>query len=315
MPTASRLASGPAGIPSRPAAVFSHQGFPRRYGLPTGVGNSNHQILVIDLPNGAVTVDPTARATPFCELPINVQGADFLPYSSPGSDLQRAAVSAPTDNAETVEYRLQMSREGKTQGKFTLESRGAFAASLRHSLIARPKGKHHHVMEKWLDVVSPRAKNLVAENVAPIDGGTPLRVQGKVTLDRLLEGQGATRLLRIASFTDRWAPALQANTRQMPVIMSHNRQLTNTFTLELPDRLRVERVPEPVSLESPFGAFELTWTLEGQTIRFKRRYEIRQPVVPAAEYGALQKFVGAIHAAEARPAILRQRTGAGKTSP
>ncbi|MCA9559247.1 MAG: DUF3857 domain-containing protein, partial [Myxococcales bacterium] len=86
------------GIPSRQAAVYAHDGFPLPFGLPTVVGNSNHQILVVDLPEGPVVADPTTRVVPFGALPAADQDAELLPFTADGAGLMRSPLAGPEAN-------------------------------------------------------------------------------------------------------------------------------------------------------------------------------------------------------------------------
>ncbi len=84
-----------AGIPSRIGSIWSHSGYPRRYGLPQAGANANHVILAIDLPGGTVYADSTDRSVPFGRLPFRDQEAELLPAKPGGQGLVVTPASGP----------------------------------------------------------------------------------------------------------------------------------------------------------------------------------------------------------------------------
>ena len=123
-----------SGIPSRVAVLYSHDGHPRPFFVPTVAGNQNHAILLVDLPEGTVPVDPTEPHVPFGQLPPRDQGAELLPVTSPGSPLWRSPEDAPEAQHEEQRFRLRLAADGQVTGDFTARANGTSASSLRGRL-------------------------------------------------------------------------------------------------------------------------------------------------------------------------------------
>lgn len=299
-----------AGIPSRVATIYSHDGFPVPYGLPTVVGNSNHAILVIDLPSGPVFADPTDRAVPFGALPYRDQEADVLPASAEGSPLMKTPATTPDQNVERLEVELKLDGGGDAEGTFTASALGTLADGRRSQLVAENREDRRRTVDAWVDLEQGEVTKVEAlETVEPVDVETPLTARGTVRAESLLADAGGHRIVRFSDLLDRLVPVLPAESRELPVVLGSRRRYVHQVKLVLPAGLSVASLPAAAEVETKYGRFALAWRSEPGAIVAERTLELRAPVVPAAEYEALRSFFEEIEAAEEAPALLRAEGG------
>jgi transglutaminase-like putative cysteine protease len=294
-------------IPSRLAAIHNHQGVPERFTLPTVTGNFNHMILLVDLPGGPVAADPTSRTTPFGQLPVSDQDADLLPISPEGSSIVRAPSSGEADNAEDLELELELLPEGPAEGSFQLSSTGDFADRRRLHLLEAGVGERPRLVQKW---VAPRAEELSLGQVEALDPPeipTPLRVAGRLRMERGLSRTGAMRLVRLADLFPTWVPPLSAGPRQSPVVLRCRRQQHLELRLKLGPGREVPEVPPEVALDTRYGSYRLRYERQGEALRVVRTLTLREPVVPPEGYRELKQFFDDILAAEARAVVIEER--------
>ena len=292
------------GIESQLAGLYSHDGFPRERVMPT-IGDTNHAILRVDLPEGPVFVDPTTRVVPFGALPTGDQGAPILAYTEAGDELVRTYVASPEQNSREEIYAFALSPDGEASGSYELRALGEHAHHLRRALLERPKDEWSELLDErlWLDSKKADAPDRV-DGVDPDTIRKPLVVKGQLIMRRALGGTGQTRLVRPSDLWWSWVPRLPTMERESPILHSCRERSVQRLVLTLPAGYEVASVPDPVSLAGPYGAYELSWSADGRRVVLERRQEQTALVVPAAEYGELKRFYDEILAAEDRPAVL-----------
>lgn len=294
-------------IPSRLAAIHNHQGVPERFALPTVTGNFNHMILLVDLPGGPVAADPTSRTTAFGQLPVSDQDADLLPISAEGSSIVRAPSSSEADNAEDLRLDLVLMSEGTAEGSYRLSSVGDFADRRRGQLLETGMGDRPQLVKKW---VAPQAEEFSLgqlEQLDPPETPMPLRLSGRLRIERGLSRAGTMRLVRLADLLPMWAPSLPAGPRQSPVVLRCRRQQRLELSLRLGTSQVVPEVPPEVALDSRYGSYRLRYERQGAALHVVRTLTLREQLVPPEGYRELKQFFDDILAAESRALVIEER--------
>jgi Domain of Unknown Function with PDB structure (DUF3857)/Transglutaminase-like superfamily len=287
-----------AGVNSRLAAIYSHDGYPVPFGLPSLWGNFNHAILMIDLPAGPMIVDPTSRAAPFGELPIGDQEADLLPVAPGGADLVRTPGSPPEENSLDEEVSLTLGDGSDVEGQFRYSATGAWASHLREVLLHDSVARRNDTLAQWLDVRISRVTGLELDGLEPSETPTPLVARGRLSI-----AHAGSRLVRLPDLIDPWASPLPDEKRTEPVVFKQRYHKRQRVTLHLPGE--ASTLPQPAEIDSPLGHYRLTWTAEPHTIVVEREMTLRERVVPPERYRELRGFFDAIVAAEAHAASLK----------
>src|SRR5690606_21942131 len=75
---------------------------------------------------------------------------------------------------------------------------------------------------------------------------------------------------------------------------------------ELPDNFKVESLPRPVSMEFPFGRFEMEVKVDDDKVHYTRHIEVKQGLFPPEQYAELVKFYRAVADADASRLILKK---------
>lgn len=301
------------GVQSRLAAIYHHDGQPRRFGLPTVTGNFNHVILLVDLPGGLVAADPTSRAVPFGELPVGDQEAEVLPFEAAGADLAVMPASTAADNAAETVLELTLSPEGGASGRVEHRVTGGLASEVRQRLLQVPS--EARVREVLLPAMGLRAAELrevALEAAAPPEAPMPLVLRAEISLPTVVQGSGAMRLLRLADLLRLNLPALTGDARQSALELPLRWRRLTRIVVTLPEGFGVSGPPgpigpvAPITIESPMGRYRLTATLEGRSLTIERLFELREHVIAAAAYPAFRQFLEQTLVAEERPIILRR---------
>ncbi len=294
------------GIESHVASIYNHGGLPRPFRFPTMVGNANHAILVVDLAEGRVAMDPTTRTVPFGRLPFGDQGAELLPFTREGAPLWRTPVDEPETNVIETGLSLVL-RPGKgTVGDFDMTLRGVFADRLRDQLLRTTVSGIPEVIDRWVPVHTDEVTDVVLVGASPPLEPTPVSARGKIDGHGELSDDLSFFLFRLSDYLFDVVPSLPAGERRTPVLLGPPSRKRDVITVRVPEGTTVGALPPPVTLESAVGRYVYDASLlDDGSLRYERTFVLRQSVVRPAEYAALRAFFDEIASAEARTVVLR----------
>lgn len=295
-----------AGIPSRQVTLFAHGGWPRAYGLPTVAGNANHQVLVVDLPDGPVIVDPTAGDVPFGEVPFQLQGAPMLASTAEGSPLETVPLDPPEANRIEVRLGLTLPSAGQASGQIEVTARGHPARRLRSHLRTERGDAAREQLDELLGL-----PNAVVDEVQSLDGveptraGVPVELRGRARQWRVLGPADRVWSVSTDTFFESQAPRIDRGPRTQPIVLGPPRTRRDRVELTLPAERAASALPEPVTIETAFATYRLAWSEAADKLAIEREVVWRRPWLEPGEADALRAFADAAARAEARAVVLR----------
>jgi transglutaminase-like putative cysteine protease len=293
-----------AGIESRLVTIYADL-WPEPFRLPVLAANFNHAILLVDLPEGPVWVDPTTRTTPFDDLPPVDEDRLALPLSDPGSPLTATLPSMPERERRTVDVDAALGADGWLRGDARLEVNGAFADGLREALLALPASDYDRVLTQLLPMEGVRVSKAAFQNAVPPEEVTPAQATAHVEL-RVGTGRGDVLLSSRALFSP-LVPSVRAE-RTAPVMLGFRQSQRSRATVALPAGARVDRVPDPVVIDTPHVRYALAWKLEGDRVVIDRDVTYKVRLVPRAELPAYVAAADQVARAEEQKIIIKPGT-------
>jgi len=94
--------------------------------------------------------------------------------------------------------------------------------------------------------------------------------------------------------------------RQYPVEFDEATRQDDIFDITLPSGYVVDELPSPVKIESPYGLYQSETQVTGNTLHYKRTYEIRDVFIPQSQLKEAQAFFQQIAADERSSAVLKR---------
>jgi transglutaminase-like putative cysteine protease len=288
------------GIDSRLAALFSHDGYPRKFLMPS-FGNANHVVLAIDLPGGErVIADPTERTVPFGSLPLRVQEAEILLIDADGAVPFAAPASDARFNTLRTELSVAIDPGGDAVGSWTLKPQGDFAWTLAWETMAKSIEQQKESARGWLSLQKGNIDGV------RFDAANELAI-GELTVPQVVSRSADARVLRLNELIAAPVEPFREDERTSPVVFRRRERRELSATFAIPDDARWSTLPDPVKLESPFGTFSLVWRLEGAALHAESIYEQSERIVPVERYAELRQFFDEINAALSRGVVIRAR--------
>ena len=285
----------------------------------------NHAIAAIQLPDGYesprlhsivkarsgkrfLIFDPTWEYTPFGVLESNLQGSYGILADGSDSQLIEFPVLAPELNSVARSAHLKLADDGSLSGQVTVRRSGDIAAHWRRLCHEENERDQRQEIERMLNrdlgpltlgkTTAENANTLTREFVQQYDVTVPQygRTQGSLLMVR-------PRILGSDSME------LDGKIRIYPVDLGATRIVKDEFDVELPPNFAIDELPDPVSVDMGFAAYQSRTEMHGSTLHYVRRYTVRQVEVPADKYAALRQLIGQIERDEHAQAVFTRKAG------
>jgi hypothetical protein len=247
--------------------------------------------------------DPTSEHTAVGDLPVDEQGS-FALLQVPNGTLERM----PTAEASggQIERRVTAAVDASGALTATIENRtsGAEAAWLRARISASSAAGFDQHLQRVAAAISPGA--VLADSHTADD-----RIADRFTLTMEVRSarhgqlmQGRLMLVRLPSTLASDVMAIPPGARRHPIAIGPS-SVEETITLQCPEGLTLDELPAPVTLQEPWGRFELSVERQGaNTIVARRRLGLRRFLVAVGDVDKARVFFERVRSAAGEPIVL-----------
>ena len=283
----------------------------------------DHMIAAIEVPQGyanpklrsVVTAksgkrylifDPTWEKTAFGQLEDNLQGGYGLLLEGPATEIVELPVLSPELNNVKRTANFTLAADGSLTGKVRETRFGDLSESERTMYTQGDAKEQSSYLHKALsrDLTTFEVKDVKVENAASLN--KDLMTSYELTAERFGRTMGPLLMVRPRVYGEE-GMELDRKARKVPVDLLSTREMTDDFTIELPDGYGVDELPEPVKVDVGFAAYESKTELNGKTLHYTRTYTVRAVSVPAARYEDVKKLAMAIDADEQNRAVFKKQ--------
>jgi len=310
------------GVDSYYVMVDSHRGIVVP-DIPSIAGN--HVILAIRLPESVPTTslyaivehpklgrllffDPTSSYTPFGYLPFQLQESYGLVIAPDGGELVRLPVLAPSANLLSRSAKFSLSPTGMLSGDVEEVRWGEEAASSRGELLAVQPSDRAKVLESFLGN-SVNSFSIKAASVGNLDHyDLALTLKYNFAAENYARLAGNLLIVRPRVLGQKgWVIPIEKDKKRLYPVELHEPSLQNDdFEITLPPGYVVDELPPPVEAKCDYGSYSSQVEVTGNTLHYKRTYEIKDVTVPAEKMDAFRDFLRQINSDERQSAVLRK---------
>ena len=272
------------------------------------VGDTTQAPTIIQHPRlGRLLIfDPTDGETTVGDLPFYLQGSLALIDSRNSDALVRMPTTPPEMNGLERSAELQLGADGSITGTIQERAQGQTAARLRTELNHLSRPEFNTMIERWITSGAPGAK---VSKVEPTDS----RAEGRFALDVAFSAQSYGQLMRNtllvfkpAVVSRREWLALTEPKRRHPVVLRSN-AYSEIVRVKLPAGFDVDEMPDPVKIETPFGAYATNYEVKDGNLIFTRKLVEQAATIPPEQYPSVRSFFERILAAENSPVVLEKK--------
>jgi hypothetical protein len=250
--------------------------------------------------------DATDDDTPVGDLPEDEQGSFALIAAGDGGTLARMPVTLPEANKLERAAEVLLSADGSISASIREQSIGQSAVGYRREFRRLSRPDYLKRIEGW---VTNGATGARVTKVEPLDNGS----EGRFGLDVDFSApayaqlmQGRLLVFQPAIVSRRESLFLTGATRKYPVVLD-SRAFSETVRVKLPAGFEVDEMPDPVTLDAPFGSYKTTYEVKNGELFFSRVMAVRAGTIPAAQYESVRRFYERIRAAEQSPVVLAKK--------
>jgi cellulose synthase operon protein C len=265
---------------------------------PASLAVFNHAILYV--PELDLWLDGTAAYSGSGDLPAEDRGATVLVVNPSGPPrFARIPEATPDENRIESRHEIALRPDGAADVKGGWRVAGVEAPTYRRSYLA--EGERSSQLEATFSRAFPGVRVEAVQVSDPTRIEEALAVQFALEVPRYAQPDGDglrfTPFGAARGYAEAWG-ALSA--RKHPLDLGSPSRNVFEYRVSLPAGWRVAEVPEPVSLETPFGAFQIRYRQDGGALVGEGQVTLAGGVVAPADYPAFRGLVSAIDRAFAR---------------
>jgi hypothetical protein len=259
--------------------------------------------VIADSPLGRLLIfDPTDRITPLGSLRTEEQGSYALVISATGGALLKMPLLPAATNRIEAAVEATMNANGGISASLQRQYFGQSGIPLR----AVDKLRGHEELQKRFERGFTRRLGGVTIKSVAAEGSADDRLVvhvdlaaerfGQMMQDRLL-------IVRPGSLSSGGDYYFTSRKRSSPVKLEADLR-HDSIRIKLPGGFKLDELPAPAKVESPYGTVEASWAVRDGEIVMEATLEIRDMVAPASDFAKVRDFFDKVAGVEGAPVVL-----------
>jgi len=291
---------------------------------PARLGWFNHEILAIRLPDdlkdpslvailtppklGRILIfDPTDDMTPFGELSGSLQSSYGLLVTADGGELLQLPQLSPETSGLRRSAKLALSPNGTLSGEVQEMRFGDSGAYQRYVLRTTTQDK-----DRIKPIETALAHSLASFQITKASIGNlhaqdqPFVYNYSFTADRYAKPAGNLLIVRPRVLGQKSSDILERKEpRKYPVEFDGPQKDVDVYEITLPAGYEVDDLPPPADADYSFASYHSKTEVQGNVLRYKRTYEIKELSVPTSKLNDLKALYRIIASDERNTAVLK----------
>jgi hypothetical protein len=266
--------------------------------IPANLRTAVERFASYDAHDEILWIDPTSEYDPLGQVPAMDQGVFALISYPDHGDLRRIPEAPPEQNGLEYLAQIRLQPDGSGVTNITVKYLGATNAS-RHGFY---RGLSQSDILKYFQNRVANYVSAAAFQTASLIGveDNRLQIAEKFSFggDFAAASSGDTWFFQPLFLRGMAALEVGPRPRQLPYDLGAPYRLKGEYRFELPAGMKVEGVPEKISLKSEFGELQVEYTLNGNALMATETLSFTQSRVEPDKYPAFRDFVNASIRAE-----------------
>jgi hypothetical protein len=266
------------------------------------VGPETNVPAVLDHPKMGrlLFFDPTDPYVPAGFLPDHEQASWALVGAGEMGDLVRVPSGIATAGARQRNVDAVLKADGSIEGAFVEKRTGEALAPAVAEYRGSSKTDYVKMIERWVGQSVPGS---TTSGIEVLDGNGEFDLKGKFVSERYAQRPQPRMLIFRSAPLRHGDLLLTSKTRKYPIVVNAD-AIQETVHISLPAEFKVDELPEPLHLASPFGKYDATWEAEGGALVFQRKLEMQAQSVPVNQYEELKRFLDSVMGSAEAPVVL-----------
>jgi len=236
-------------------------------------------------------IDPTSDRTPLGELPAMDQGVHALIVTGEGSQLLRTPESSAMHNSQRYKATLRLQANGEGEAQVRVEYTGNNNA-VRHSHYrGRSESEIRQALEQRLAryVTQPVLSESEIEGVEENHWNVVETISFRGNFTAASTSSGWFFQPLFLSGMDSWEVSAKPRVHTLDLGLPYS--TAGEYKIELPPGFELDRLPDPVTIETKFGSVRLEYTLTDGVLTTVHEVSYRVSRIAPDQYPAFRNFI------------------------
>jgi hypothetical protein len=265
---------------------------------PASLAPFDHAIAYV--PKYDLYLDGTAEFSGSGELPAQDQDIPVLMVQT--GKLVRTPVLPAVRNRALTEWKVALAADGSARIDEHLLVAGEAAHEWR-SHYQSPGERQDKYSQAW-NAKQPGARVDKLE-MSVEDLGKPVEVRATTSAPRFARPEGDSLILPVLGREpDMLRSYARLSSRTHPLVLGYPWRQEEKITVTLAAGLKVQRLPEPRTVEAPFGRFTLSVSQRGAAVETVGVVQIDRHRIAKSDYAAWRKFCADVDAAVSQELVV-----------
>jgi hypothetical protein len=250
--------------------------------------------------------DPTDQFTPVGYLPEYTQGNQGLLLTADGGELLPYPLQAPEANELVRTANLTLSDSGELSGEVIERRTGTNAVEYRAELLALQTPQRIKKVESFLStfLTGFSVKDYHIENLDAFD--KELVVHYTFETQNYSKTVGNLVLVRPRVFGSKSEETIDLKERKYAYELGVPTLQEDEFNITVPASLKVDELPDPAKISIAGTTYSSETKMNGNTLAYKRKYQIDQVEVPLDKITDLNSATRVIAMDERTSAVFKK---------
>lgn len=264
----------------------------------------NHAFLCVPLENDTVWVECTSPHTHSGYISDFTDDRYVLLIDGENSRLVKTPMYSAKENAQHLNANIIIDADGNAKGNFTFEYTGAKFSDQFYLTIMDEKDRKKRIL------TSIDLPNFTLESYKiDVDNSRypSLKKHLDINMQQYATKMGNRFLIQLNSINDQTYIPPYARKREMPLYFRRNFSENDTVKIQIPEKFKVEAIPEPVEINKEFASFKCKTEVEDNSIIYYREFIILKGQYPKEQYNEFRDFLEKVAKADASSAIIKPK--------
>ncbi|TAJ14732.1 DUF3857 domain-containing protein [Marinilabiliaceae bacterium JC017] len=293
-----------AGIKSFYTLVYAGTS-PNKLDTDFAANRFNHAILCVPLEKDTIWLECTNPYSPCGYIGDFTDDRYALVVKEKEGELVRTPQYGPNDNLQTLVGEVTFNADGSANATANFNYNGSlYGDEVR--LILKDQKDQRKAIIKSIDVPD---FTLVDYKLTDHKQRKPI-FEKTLTIEtpHYFTQMGNRYMAKLNMFNAFDQVPRYDRNRENEVLIRRYYTEQDTLTFTLPQGIKAEGLPEPVEIDTPYGTYKASATVQGNKIKYIRFFRINKGRYPAAEFNDLRDFLEKVSVADNAKCVLMKES-------
>ncbi len=261
----------------------------------------NHAILAVPQSDDTIWLECTSQRLPADYLGSFTDDREVLFITEQGGMLSRTPKFSPEENLQSTHAVCKMDSQLGARIEFKRSYEGAYYGSMLSQIHNQDQTEQKRSIQNRMRLAGFRVDNFSYEYDQ--DSFPTVSEKIEITVDQLSSQDGEYVPLQLGILCEELELPKRSRNRDFPVYIKRGSKKCDSVTYELPDNLEIHLLPDPVSIETPFGSYRMSVKEVPEGLLYAREVTILDGIYDPYQFNEIYKFYREVRSSDQKKAI------------